>query len=505
MGVKLFANKGANLKIFHLDDNPFDRARFAEVINRGSPDGRVLDLTSCSELSEALSQLRQATFDICVIDLNLGQGQTEDYIEVIHRIRQAHRGLIFVCSSHDDSNTLKQVIRAGADDFISKAEQDGTWVERILDLTQLRETSEQISFSDEQLSLIPSLRELQGGTVLSIHRQVRAAMSSPIKSILVTGPSGTGKETVADIVASLMPPSAPMVRVNCGAIAPATLHAELFGYRRGAFTGASRDHQGFFEQACGGWLYLDEVALLSADAQIALLRVLENYEIRPLGLEKPRKINLRLIAATNESLTDLVQKGEFRLDLYQRLKEFQINIPPLRDRKKEIPQIISGLINARCGKAAMRLSPTVLQYLCDQNWQQGNVRELRNALRSLSAYAVNQLISPYSLGQWLSSQENTEFIEPLGATVGRTSDDSQLITEQPETISLIISDNMNFEQLCCRLLMAYVRRCKQRDHLSLRKIAVRLGISRVTLSNRIRTVIKEAPEDYSDARKWLRG
>jgi DNA-binding NtrC family response regulator len=501
----LIASKGCDLKILHLDDNPFDRARFSEVIERSSTDGRVFDLSSCSELSEAMNRLRHTAVDICVIDLNLGHGETQSYIEVIQSIRAAHRGLIFVCSSHDDSAILEQVIRAGADDFISKAEQDGTWIERILDLTHVRETTEQLGFSDEQLTLMPSLGELQGSTVLSINRQVRAAMSSPIKSILVTGPSGTGKETVADIVASLMPSSAPMVRVNCGAIAPATLHAELFGYRRGAFTGASRDHQGYFEQACSGWLYLDEVALLSADAQTALLRVLENYEIRPLGSEKARKVNLRLITATNESLVDLVQKGEFRLDLYQRLKEFQINIPPLQERRQEIPQIISGLINANYGKATMRLSPTVMQYLCDQNWEQGNIRELRNALRSLSAHGVNQLISPYSLGQWLSSQEKKELSGPLESTLPISPHGSQPISEQPETISLDISGDLNFDQLCRRLLVAYVRRCKQRDHLSLRKIAVRLGISRVTLSNRIRTVIDEAPEEYSDARNWLRG
>ncbi|HYF50700.1 MAG TPA: sigma-54 dependent transcriptional regulator [Planctomycetota bacterium] len=201
--------------------------------------------------------------------------------------------------------------------------------------------------------------------------------------VLITGETGTGKELVARALHDSSPAATkPFVAVNCGAVALSLLESELFGYERGAFTGATRSHTGYFEQAGGGTLLLDEIGDIAQQLQVALLRVLETGEIRPVGAKAPRKISCRIVAATNADLEERARRGEFRLDLLYRLQRVRIHIPPLRERSGDILPLVESFFERwrkgqRCG-----VTPELRALLTRYEWP-GNVRELRNVIEQM--------------------------------------------------------------------------------------------------------------------------
>ena len=208
-------------------------------------------------------------------------------------------------------------------------------------------------------------------------------MAGSEATVLIQGESGTGKELAAGAIHyNSERQNNPFVSVNCSALSESLLESELFGHVKGAFTGAVRDRSGRFEEAHGGTLFLDEIGEISPFIQLKLLRVLQEREIERVGESRKRKIDIRIIAATNKDLYGLVQSGAFREDLYYRLKVFPIQLPPLRKRREDIPLLISDFIrfqNQKTGKQVAGISQSAMRILMDYTWP-GNVRELENAI-----------------------------------------------------------------------------------------------------------------------------
>ncbi|MBM3770976.1 MAG: sigma-54-dependent Fis family transcriptional regulator [Acidimicrobiia bacterium] len=229
------------------------------------------------------------------------------------------------------------------------------------------------------------------GEMREVMRTVRrAATTSAI--ILITGESGTGKEIVARAVHRFSKgPSWPFVPFNCTAVPRDLLESHLFGHRRGAFTGAERDHPGVVRTAKDGTLFLDEIGELSLELQPKLLRFLESFEITPLGESEPVHVNTRVVAATNANLETLVQQGKFRSDLFYRLRVVPIHVPALRDRRDEIPSLARHFVAkaaAADGKGHLELAPDAIELMTLYAWP-GNVRQLNNEIRRLVALADN--------------------------------------------------------------------------------------------------------------------
>jgi Nif-specific regulatory protein len=218
-------------------------------------------------------------------------------------------------------------------------------------------------------------------------------------TVLLTGESGTGKEVVARVIHYNSPRrKAPFVAIDCGALPENLLEAELFGCRRGAFTGADRDRIGLIEAANGGTLFLDEITNTSIALQARLLRVLQEREVRRLGENNTRKVDVRFLAATNADIESLIRDGRFRQDLYYRLNVVAISIPPLRDRLEDIPLLVEHILSRRAshGQARARLGPGVLRLLTRHRWP-GNVRELENVLERACALSVGGLVAVSAL------------------------------------------------------------------------------------------------------------
>lgn len=214
-------------------------------------------------------------------------------------------------------------------------------------------------------------------------------------SVLVIGESGTGKEAMARAIHDLSPRrDRPLIKVNCGAITPTLIESELFGHEKGAFTGAHKQRQGHFELADGGTIFLDEIGELPLDAQVKLLRVLQEHEISRLGSENSIRVDVRVITATNRDLVDMVEKGLFRMDLFYRLNVFPLTVPPLRERREDIPLLVGKFLSDQAraqSRTFTRISEDGMKLLMTYHWP-GNIRELQNVIERAAILARDQVV-----------------------------------------------------------------------------------------------------------------
>jgi len=233
-------------------------------------------------------------------------------------------------------------------------------------------------------------------------------------SVLIEGESGTGKELFAQTIHFNGPlAEKPIISINCGALHPQILESQLFGHVKGAFSGADEDHDGIFSQVNGGTLYLDELDDMPLEIQTKFLRVLEEGEFRPLGSPKAKRVKFRLLASSQESLKDLAHKGLFREDLYYHINVISLFIPPLRNRKKDIPLLVQHFlkeISSRTGKTKMKITDQTMKVLCTAPWP-GNIRQLENVIELSVALTSGNRIDVKSLPQDLQGFE--EMIQPL--------------------------------------------------------------------------------------------
>ena len=274
-------------------------------------------------------------------------------------------------------------------------------VETVTDLTELERVRRKAEEANRQLGELHRLDSIIGKShgMQQIFAAIRAAAASEA-TILLQGESGTGKELVAGAIHhNSVRSEMPMIIVNCSALSESLLESELFGHVRGAFTGAIRDRAGRFEEADGGTIFLDEIGDISPFIQVKLLRVLQEREVERVGESARRKIDIRIIAATNRNLVEQVKEGNFREDLYYRLKVFPLTIPPLRKRKEDIPLLIAHFIrrqNRKTGKQVAGVTQASMRIFMDHSWP-GNVRELENAIEHAFVLCAGKRIDIFDL------------------------------------------------------------------------------------------------------------
>lgn len=413
---------------------------------------------------KSLNEVRQAKKidppDIVLLDIHL---QGEKGYEGIPLIRKLYPSTRIIAHTFD-LNMASPAMAAGADDFFLKGKEEAELVVRLKSWLDLQEMNRQRRNNVEEFSL-----NLIGQTMKTIARRGVKIMSSAVRSVYVYGPSGAGKEVVADIFASRCQ-KRPFVRVNCAAISANLLEAELFGHKKGSFTGADRDRRGLLEAASGGWIFLDEVACLSEAAQAALLRAIENQEIIPVGSDQPVKIDVRVIAASNIHLGELVKKGSFRADLLMRLRESEIELPPLSARGKEVAEFIDYFCRTEVG-GPYELSPEARQILLGFNWDSGNIRAVRNCIRAMTEHALGKTLGLPGIPRWAWSQGAPDQHQEKAAAPSADQGHWQ---------------NENYETICDRALLQYLERwVKEVDKPSLRSLASSLVIPKSTLERKL--------------------
>lgn len=381
------------LTILHLDDDALFLHR-CSLSFRTSPHVAHIKHETANTAENFKEKLDDLKPEGVLLDLSFG-GAALKGLEVLRDIRgQGYNGVVIVMSTLSSSDVILECIRAGANDFLSKGLDESELTFRIARLFQGARSG--YKPQGERAPLPP---HVSGRAMRDIQQRLNRVIRSPIRSLLVTGESGTGKEMVAETLRFLLPVGHPFISVNCAALSTNLLEAEIFGHDKGAFTGASQNKIGLYEAADGGWIFLDEVARLNSAAQAALLRALENGEVRPVGSTRTKKVNVRVIAATNEPLDHLVEKGEFRADLLSRLRGYEIVLPPLRARnhleRQEIVETLLDRLNSSLPVESKeyRLTSSCLSVLCDLPWEQGNIRELWQTIQAMSVDANDGVLS----------------------------------------------------------------------------------------------------------------
>ncbi|SHF14500.1 two-component system, NtrC family, response regulator HydG [Marinitoga hydrogenitolerans DSM 16785] len=386
-------------------------------------DDNILNKTMCEFLNkfnykticamrglEGLDLAKKELPDLVILDLRLPDVNGMDLIERLKKFTEE----IIIITAHGDVADAVKAIKLGVYNFLEKPVDLKVLineVNRSLETVNLKKEIEKLK---QKLNNIP---ELIGKSrfVEQIKEKINLIANKNIP-ILITGESGTGKEVVAQAIYKISN-SKKFIAVNCGAIPPELFESELFGYEKGAFTGADHSKQGKFELADNGTLFLDEIGELPKNMQVKLLRVLETKEVERIGSTKPKKVNVRIIAATNRNLKKMVDDGEFREDLYFRLSVFQINVEPLRKHREDIPLLVNYFIhkaNEEFNTMIKGINPDALDILIKYNWP-GNVRELKNVIYSMVAISTSDILDKTLIPENIKESENLEYIKiPLG-------------------------------------------------------------------------------------------
>ncbi len=352
-------------------------------------------VTAALNASTAMAAVEARAFDLIVSDINLNDAVNG--IALLKHFRQASPSLpVILISGFGTLETAIEAVREGAFDFISKPFIVGEIIATAR--RALTDTKEQHAENAEikQLSERYASSGLVGHSrhMLALYKEI--ARVAPYRStVLIIGESGTGKELVARAIHTNGPRAAQnFIAVNCGALTETLLEAELFGHARGSFTGAVADKKGLFEEAEGGSVFLDEIGETSAALQVKLLRALQEGEIRRVGSTKAVKVDARVIAATNRNLETEVKAGRFREDLYYRLSVITLEVPPLRDRREDLPLLAAHFLRRTCDETGKRasLSEEALDALRSYGWS-GNVRELENSIEHAVLHSRGQVIT----------------------------------------------------------------------------------------------------------------
>ena len=378
-------------RIFVFDDDADSLQSVAAALRR---DG--FEVLPFADPKEGLSRLSEEGGDAVVTDLRM-PGLTG--LDVLRHVTKSHPGVpVVVLTAYGTVESAVEAVRTGASDFLLKPVEIPRLRAAVFKAVRERGMRREIDRLREEVGRPAGLEGIVGSSraMEEVVRKIRLVAPTRM-NVLITGESGTGKELVARAIHQLSPRrDRPFLPLNCAAIPETLLEAELFGHEKGAFTGATATRPGKLESAEGGTLFLDEVGDISTAIQAKLLRAIEQKEVLRLGGSQVLRVDVRILAATNQDLKGKVEEKAFREDLFYRLNVFGIEVPPLRDRREDIPRLSEHFL-ARIGEEngfpPKRLSPEAMKALLSYRWP-GNVRQLRNALEAATLVSGGEVIGP---------------------------------------------------------------------------------------------------------------
>jgi two-component system, NtrC family, response regulator AtoC len=338
------------------------------------------EVFEAATLTEAREKLYKDSADIILLDVQLPDGYGPVLLEEIALLPA--RPPVILITAYGDIEMAVEAMKNGAHDFLQKPIQLAQLEKSILRAQEIVAMRRELDHLRSTQRQIPYWMQSKNRDMQKILAQAQRAAQASV-SVLITGETGTGKEVLATAIHQLGPrANKPFIAINCAAIQSTVLESELFGYEPGAFTGAEKRKHGLMEVADGGILFLDEISSMPVDMQAKLLRALEERAFRRVGGTNLVKVDVQIIAASNRNLSALIESGNFREDLYYRLKVVDLHLPPLRDRREDIPELVGLFIrqnNPRMGLNINDVTPKAMEALGNHNWP-GNIRELRNVI-----------------------------------------------------------------------------------------------------------------------------
>ncbi len=369
--------------------------------------GKGYEVQSAGTLADARAQINLGTPDIIILDVRLPDGHGPNLLVETQRL--TIRPQVIIITAHGDISMAVDAMRAGAHDFIEKP----------LDLLHLEESvrrAAEVVAMRRELNHLRSTQSGSGEFIIGNTKAMRDVVNlaeraaSLSVSVLITGPTGTGKEVLANFIHRSGPrASKPFIDINCPAIQSTMFESELFGHEAGAFTGAVKRHNGLMEIADGGILFLDEISSMPMDMQAKFLRAIEERSFRRVGGSALIKVDVQIIAASNRNLKEMIAAGQFREDLYYRLKVVDLSLPSLAERTEDIPDLVGYLVrkfNRSMGLNITDVSPAALEVLKKYSWP-GNIRELSNTIERAIMFCDDPMIDVMHLPSDIISQAET--------------------------------------------------------------------------------------------------
>jgi two-component system response regulator PilR (NtrC family) len=493
----------SSASVLVVDDEPDLRTLYELTLLR---EGHAV--VAAPDITQAREWLAQQRFDVLISDMRLPDGLGLDLLRELADAQRPEKCIVI--TAYGSAENAVESLKAGAFDYLTKP----------VDLKQLRSAVTAALQSQREPAVVAaggapavatngagdtarktatpssgaqSLRRIVGGSpsVLQIKSRIEKVASS-MAPVLILGESGTGKELVARAVHDCSHRSAgPFVAVNCGAIPENLIEAEFFGARKGAYTGATTDREGYFQAARGGTLFLDEIGDLPLAMQAKLLRVIQERRVRALGGVQEDAVDVRLVSATHRDLNALVQSGQFRQDLFYRLNVIGLRTPALRERREDLPLLVNALLARLCaesGQSVPEVSPRALAWLQARELP-GNVRELENLLQRALALSSGHALEPHDFGDADDTHAIPTPPDPLGPADGSDAP----ITRPPEDIPADLQTYLDEQER--QVLLKALRECD----FNRTAAAARLGLNLRQMRYRIQRLGIAMPSDDDDA------
>ncbi|HET6879854.1 MAG TPA: sigma-54 dependent transcriptional regulator [Pirellulales bacterium] len=466
------------LTLLVIDDETNIRYSIGQVL----ADERI-HILEAATAEEGLRLAAEHSPDVILLDIRLGQ---QSGLDVFHELRSIDpKSLVIFITGHGTTDTAIEAMKIGAYDYLVKP----------LDADQLQQIVEQ-AFSISRMMHVPALLEEgdrpqdrpdllvgSGAAMQSVCKQIGRVAPQNV-NVLLLGESGTGKELVARAIYHHSQRSqSPFLAINCSAIPESLLESELFGHERGAFTGAERRRVGKFEQCDRGTLFLDEVGDMTANTQAKILRLLQEGRFERVGGNETISVDVRVIAATNQNLEQLIEEGRFRKDLYYRLRGVTIHLPPLRERREDISELAHYFLfryNRQIGTTVQSISPAALELLQKYDWP-GNVRELQSILRESLIVSAGPTILP----EFLPAEVRRGL--PADAETSVETSEWQQLPQQVEAW-LAGGETDLYRRALEHFDRLMIRRAMERAGGNQARASELLGLSRVTLRAKLRAL-----------------
>ncbi len=458
------------------------------------------DVTVCPDSKSGIEAVKKATFDAAILDLRMEHDKAG--LQVLAALKQVSPDTeAVIMTGYGSTETAVEALRLGAFDYLTKPCKLTDIEALLLRIQEKRRLKNKTAALESRVQTAEGPPGLIGSSQAMVPVQQFIERVAPTEArVLITGETGTGKEVVArELYQKSNRAEMPFVPVNCGALTHNLAESQLFGHKKGAFTGADRDHKGFFEVANGGTVFLDELGELDKNIQVKLLRFLESGEIQRLGDSHPIMVDVRVVCATHRDLRQMIAEGQFREDLLYRLNMFPVHLPPLRDRATDIPELARHLL-ARAAKRPLEnvshlLTPDALRVVMEYNWP-GNVRELANAMEYAWIVSGGQPITVTHLPHDVRNPRPTAWRTPdaspqtTGVFATRPDPGSATLpfptapTSPMPTAPTIADPNAPTKSLA-DVEMEYILQVYAKNGMNKQKTSDELGISLKTLYNKL--------------------
>lgn len=377
-------------KILIVDDNEYLRFTLSELL-----EGAGFEVTAVEDGGTAIRQVKEEHYSLVILDMKLKE---MDGSEILRRMKSIKEDLpVIILTAFGDIKSAVETIKMGANDYVTKPFDNDDILKIIRKTLEMNYLNQEVNLLRKKMDDSYKTGDVVGQSkvMLDVFDQVKIVAPTNL-TVMIEGESGTGKEIIANMIHKLSDRNKnALISVDCGAIPDTLIESELFGHEKGAYTDAKTMKEGKFELANNGTIFLDEITNLSDSNQIKLLRIIQERKVTRLGSKKPIDLNVRIIVASNIRLSDAVNNKMFRHDLYYRLNEFHIDLPPLKDRKDDIPLFVEFFIkdaNKELNKNVTEVSPEVMEQIVSHRWP-GNVRELRNVIRRAVLLAHKNIIT----------------------------------------------------------------------------------------------------------------